>query len=192
MDETQVVDALGQVRQQVGDRYLPVCPRGLNAQGLRVEVAVLPLKRDQLVDPGHRLAVALDQLGLVVPGVEMADRAGAEDLHHPLRLRREVRRGRERILDLCPEKAVLREQRAQRHAPEASGHLAEETAAVEELAADRRQGDRHVGLTRKGTVERRPSRPATPRGCPRRPAPRRPGRARSDRNRAARPPRSRS
>ena len=55
---------------------------------------MLALEGDQLLLAGHRLAVALDQLGLVVPGIEVAARPGAEDHEHPLGLRREVRRAR--------------------------------------------------------------------------------------------------
>ena len=69
--------------------YLPLCPRGRNSQGLLIRLPRLALKRDQLVGARHRLVVPLDQLGLVVPGVEMAARAGAEDHQHPLGLGRE-------------------------------------------------------------------------------------------------------
>ena len=83
-----------QVRQQVRDVYLPHWPRGLKGVGAFRQVAVGALEGDELLAAGQRLAVALDQFRLVVQRVEMAARAGAEDVQDALRLGREVRRPR--------------------------------------------------------------------------------------------------
>ena len=78
--------------------YLPVCPRGLNFQGLCARLPFSPWKVISFSTARHRLAVALPELGLVVPGIEMADRAGAEDVQDSLGLGGKMRRfGRERI-----------------------------------------------------------------------------------------------
>ena len=82
VNEAQVVGAFGQVRQQVRDVLAGLPPRP-EFPGALGQVAVFALESDQLLDTGHRLAVALPELGLVVPGIEMADRAGAEDVQAP-------------------------------------------------------------------------------------------------------------
>ena len=160
VDEAHVIGAFGQVRQQVRKRLAALAPRP-ELPGAACEVAVLALERDQLLDPGHRLPVPLDQLGLVIPGVEVADRAGAEDVQHPLRPAGEVRRpGRHRVgrssgrLRLpCPgigrEQPPLAQHRRQRDPADPGGHVAQEAAAVEQMAADEHgRSVRHGGSPR--------------------------------------------
>src|SRR4051812_9737625 len=57
----------------------------------RDEIAVGALERDEALGAGHELAVALDELGLVVERVDVADGAGAEDDEDSLCARGEVR-----------------------------------------------------------------------------------------------------
>ena len=78
------------LRQQVGEVFAALAARFEGVGAFR-QVAVGPLEGDELLGARHRLAVALDQFRLVVPGVEMAARPGAEDMQDPLGLGREVR-----------------------------------------------------------------------------------------------------
>ena len=116
---------------------------GLAARAERVlrsgQVARRALERDGR-PAGQRLAVALDQLRLVVPGVELADGAGAEDDDDVLRLRREVRRPRRerpgRIDDRRRRCAASRPSRPSRFAsaiePSAVALLGEKLPAIEQ------------------------------------------------------------
>src|SRR5579862_1569874 len=74
---------------------------------------------------GHRLAVAAEELGLIVEGVEVADAAHAKDLYNPLRLRREVRAGR--LPDLrC---RLIVQQAGQRNRAEPTARVPQKVAA---------------------------------------------------------------
>src|SRR5262249_6279904 len=106
------------------------------------EVAVLALKRDELLHPRHRLPVALDELRLVVPRVDVTDGPGAEDEEDALRLRLEVRPARrERLIGSdvgTNRRALLRgEQRRQGDTAQAGTGVLQEGAAVEESASGR-------------------------------------------------------
>ena len=148
VDEAQVVGQLRQVRQQIGD-HLARLPARLEFPVRLHEVAVLALKGDELVPPGHRLAVALDQLRLVIPRVQMAQRAGAKDHQHILRLGREMRRARRVGMLRRPvrtngrfvraEQLLLGEQRKERDAAQAGAAVAEKIAAIQQPATGVRE-----------------------------------------------------
>ena len=89
MDEAEIIGVLSEVGQQVGKVFAGLAA-WLELPGALGEVPVLALECDDLVDAGHGLAVALDQFGFVVPGVEMADGAGAEDVEDAFGLGREM------------------------------------------------------------------------------------------------------
>ena len=91
MDEGDVVDVLAPGAAAGVLIRLPLGRAGTNGQGLRIRLPFLPWKRDEVLLARQWLAVALLQLGLVVPEVDVRGGAGAEDLQDPLRLRREVR-----------------------------------------------------------------------------------------------------
>jgi len=90
VDKGNIVDPLGEVGQEVADPFagLSVLTEG---PGTFHEIAGLAEKRIHLTLAGHRFAVAADEFGLVVEGVDVADAACAEDLDDALHLRREVR-----------------------------------------------------------------------------------------------------
>ena len=69
---------------------LPHWPRREKFHGLCIRLAVAALKGDDVLAAGQRLAVTLFELGFVLPGVEVADRAGAENLQDAFCLGREV------------------------------------------------------------------------------------------------------
>src|SRR5262249_43239899 len=79
MDEAHLVGAFGQMGQQVRDPFAAFTALAEGPWATR-EVAVFALERDQLVDTRQRLAVALPEGRLVVPGVEVADSARTEDV----------------------------------------------------------------------------------------------------------------
>ena len=146
MDEAKVIRLLGQMGQQVGD-VLARLPSGPEFPGALVQGAVLSLEGDQRLDPGHRLAVPLDQLGLVVPGVQMADRPGAEEVQDALRpgrkrggLRRQGPGLRSRWSGR--EQPSLGQQGTQGDSPHSRCHVGEEPAAIEQMLAEQSLGTR--------------------------------------------------
>ena len=94
--------------------------------------------------PGIGWPCALDQLRLVVEGVEVAERPGAEDHEHALRLRREVRlprrtrlpqvnRGANGGFGFLRPQLVLGQQMRERDGAEAGGGVGKEGAASKQL-----------------------------------------------------------
>jgi hypothetical protein len=96
MHEAQVIGEFGKVRQQVRNHFPAFAPRLERPQRLD-EIAVRTLKRHQTVATRQRLIVPLDQLGLIVPRIDVTERARAENHQHLLgtwfemRLSRRVR-----------------------------------------------------------------------------------------------------
>ena len=63
---------------------IPHCPYFLNVHGDGISPPGVPMRSPHLADAGHRLALALQQLGLGIEGVHLADAAVAEDRDHRL------------------------------------------------------------------------------------------------------------
>ena len=128
--------------------YLPVCPARPEFPGALGQVAVFALKGDQLVDPGHRLAVPLPELGLVVPGIEVADRARAKDVQDSLGFGGEMRWfGCERIRSAAGDTGVASAASSPSSARSADNAIppmpwpdAQEVAAVEQVAGQECRG----------------------------------------------------
>jgi hypothetical protein len=80
------------MRNHVGD-HLAGLAAGAKFVLRSRQFACRPLKRDGRT-VRERLAVLLDQFGLEIPGLQLADGAGAEDDEHVFRFTREVRRSR--------------------------------------------------------------------------------------------------
>ena len=78
MDEAKVVRQSRKVRQHVREHFAGLAAR-FECPVWSCKVPVLALKGDQFVAAGQRLAVALDELGLVVPCIDMAQRARREN-----------------------------------------------------------------------------------------------------------------
>ena len=106
MNETHVVHHRPQMRHQIR-HHLPALPiRPELPRALR-QHPLLPLKRDQLLSPRHRLPVILDQIRLVIKGVYLTHRPGTEYHQHVLRPRLKMRlprRIRIRRIDLRPDR----------------------------------------------------------------------------------------
>ena len=152
LDERHVVDALRRVREEIAHpraalavlAELPL--RADHAALVLVAAAALGLDLD-------RLAVVLEEIGLVVVGIDVARTAVAEDEDHALRLawqhrglcRKRVRADgldqRRRAVEgerLLVEESVLREHARERHRGERTACLPEELAA--RAAAERVHG----------------------------------------------------
>ncbi len=116
-------------------------------------IALLSLKRNQLIRTGQRLAVAGDQFRLVVKRVDMTAGPRAEDHDNSLRRRRKVRlprRKRPRGINVRPDRRLpadatlrllirpqqplLRQHHRQCDAAKARGRVIEKTAAVEKMS----------------------------------------------------------
>src|SRR5262245_56841592 len=98
MDETQIIRQPGEIWQHIGNHFARLSSRAEFPQWLD-EISVLALKRDELVLAGQRLVVSFNELGLVIPRVDMAERARTKDDENVFGFRREVRRARcERML----------------------------------------------------------------------------------------------
>src|SRR5437870_102609 len=93
MDEAEIVGEFRQMRQHIGNRLAALTPRAKWPMRL-CEVAVFALKGDQLVLTRQGLAVALEQLRLIIPCLEVGAGAGAEDDKNVPGLWREGRRSR--------------------------------------------------------------------------------------------------
>ena len=147
VDEAHLISERPQVRQQIA-RHRAALSAGAKFPLRADEIAVLPLKCDQFLPPvGHRRIVPADQLRLVVEGVDVGERPGAEDDQHPRRPRGEVRRagvaGAGRI-DQRPkwyggwrggtEQVVPAEERCQGHAAKPGGTAGEKITPIEQLA----------------------------------------------------------
>src|SRR4051794_9529105 len=83
MDETHFVRQGSEVRKHFGNHLSGLSPRPEFPQRLS-EGAIRALEGDQLFTPGEGLAVALDELGLVIPNVKMTERARTKDYEHIL------------------------------------------------------------------------------------------------------------
>src|SRR5439155_7230108 len=102
-------------------------------------------KRDELFLAGHGLAVTLDQFRLVVPRLQMAASAGAEDDKDILRLGTEVGRARRMRMLWRPlgpnrrfvsaEEFLFRKHRDEHDAAQPCAAEAEEIAAIEQPPA---------------------------------------------------------
>ena len=119
---------------------LPLCPRGLNVQGLLIRLPLLPWKVTSLSTPGIGVSCAFDQLGLVIPRVEVAARARAKDHQHPLCPRRKMRRARRTAprngwpAGSAPlrQPAIPRQQAGQCNAAEPTGGVREKITPIEQ------------------------------------------------------------
>jgi hypothetical protein len=136
---TEVVNPGGQVRQQVRDILARLPPR-LEGPGALAQRSVLSLEGDEVFRAGHRLAVPLDQLGFVVPRVQMADGPGAEDVQDPLRPGRKLggsRRQRSvlRTRRSRREQSAFGQHRALGDSAHTGGHVGEEPATIEQMTA---------------------------------------------------------
>ena len=70
---------------------LPDLPLGLKSQRGLIRLPFFTLKRDEFIEARHRLAMALEQLRLIVPRFEMAARSRAEYHQYVLGFGGEVR-----------------------------------------------------------------------------------------------------
>ena len=138
MDEAHLVSELGEMRHQVGDHLAAVAPRPERPERLG-ELADRALER-HCGCVWRDLAVVAIERRLVVPGVDVADRAGAEDDEQAFGLGREVRcsrcirmRRRDRRTDRrCRrgQKAIAGEQVRECHAACRRAAVVQEAAAM--------------------------------------------------------------
>src|SRR5581483_12144704 len=90
VEERNVIDAAGEVRQQVADPQ-PALAAATEDERTLHEAARLAEEGVDLTLAGQLLAVMPGEIRLVVEGIDVAHPAGAEDLDDALRLRGEVR-----------------------------------------------------------------------------------------------------
>jgi len=79
VDEAKFVRQLREVRQQIAD-HLPRLPTRPKTPQRRRQVALLALKSNEPIGARHYLSIASHQFRLVVKGIDVADRARAEDI----------------------------------------------------------------------------------------------------------------
>src|SRR5436190_1420059 len=91
MDKAHLVGQLGPAGRQVGERFAALSARP-EAPARLGQVALLPLKSYR--GRWHWLAIAANQLRLVIERIEVANRTRAKDHEDPARLGRDVRRPR--------------------------------------------------------------------------------------------------
>ena len=90
MNEAKVICELRQGGKHIGN-HLAGLPPWFEIPQRFGEVAVLSLKRNELIQPRHRSAMTFDQFRFVIPGFEMAAGAGAKNHQDILGPRCEVR-----------------------------------------------------------------------------------------------------
>ena len=90
VDEGNVVNVPGHVRQQAGD-LLAAFSASDKRPGTLHQVAVLALERNQILLARQRLATPTFQFGFVFPQIDLRSAAGAEDLQHAVCPSRVVR-----------------------------------------------------------------------------------------------------
>ena len=140
VDEAHVIGQRTEMRHEIGDHLARLAawtelPRALG-QG-----SLCALEGDESLCAGHVLAVAFDEFGLVVKGVELAACAGAKDHQHAFRPRLVMRCawcvgvcG----INLWPDRhghglrLIATQQVRERDAAESGGGVSEEGAAIEE------------------------------------------------------------
>ena len=81
MNERNVVRARADVRHEVADPFATLAVL-LPAPGAGHAIAWIALKQLDLLARIEGLAVAANELGLVIEGIDLADNAGTEDLQH--------------------------------------------------------------------------------------------------------------
>ncbi len=88
-----VIGKLADVADEIADHLpaLPITPEGIQRPR---EISLLPLRSDKAIGARQRLAVALGQLGFVIPSVHLADCAAAKDDENLLGFGRKMRRSR--------------------------------------------------------------------------------------------------
>ena len=144
MNEAEVVHMLAKMRQKVRHHFATFTA-GPEFPGAAGQRALFALKRDELVAPRQRLAVAANQFGFVVKSVELAARAAAKDHQNILCPRRNVRRaggkrsggvdgGPDRVesRDAGAEEPLGSEQMSEGNGPEAQASIGEERPSVEQ------------------------------------------------------------
>ena len=141
MHERDVVREFGEIRDQVADPFagLAVLAEAVLGPG---QVARRALERHGR-PARQRFAVPLDQLGFVVPGLELTHRAGTEDHDDVLRLSGEMWRSGcvgsggvdDRAMVLGRQQAVAAEQVGERDGAQRGGAVRQEPAAVQERAS---------------------------------------------------------
>ena len=89
MNEGNVIDMARHVRQH-GRTHFARLSLGFERPGTFHDVAVFPLKADEVFFAGQWLAMILFQAGFVFPQVHMRGGAGAEDLQDPFGFWREM------------------------------------------------------------------------------------------------------
>ena len=90
MEETHLIRQRAEMRHEVRD-HLAALTVGPERPRAFCQRALLALEGDELLTARHRLAVVFDEFRLVVEGVHLAHRAGAENHEHVLRPRWVVR-----------------------------------------------------------------------------------------------------
>ena len=134
MHEGQVVGQFREMRDQVADHF------SRTAAGAKRILWSREIPRGTLKGHGgsarQRLTVPFDQLRLVVPGFQLADRSGAENYDDVLRLRREMRQPR--CVGPCQvdrrrgEQAIATQHAGEGDRAERGRGVREELAAVEQ------------------------------------------------------------
>ncbi len=139
MDEAHLVGQRTELRNEIGNHFAALSARAELPRAL-VQISLPPLKGQQPLPPGHRLAVAFDEFGFVIKRVHLAHAAGAENHEHALRPRLMMRCawcvgvcG----IDLWPDRhgrglRFATQQVRERDAAESGGGVSEEGAAIEE------------------------------------------------------------
>ena len=143
MDEAELVGQFGQVREQLGNVFarLPARFEFVRAFG---QVALFSLEGDEFVAAGHRLAVALDQFGFVIPSINVAARAGTEEEQNPFGFGSEMGRTRAqrvvrtndradwRSIFFRSEQSLVSQQCGQSDTAQAGSRASKELTAVEQ------------------------------------------------------------
>ena len=93
VDETHVIDATSEVRQQAADPRAALAVLAKTIDALH-HLPRLAEETEVLAFAFESLAVETFQLWLVIKRVDVADATAAENLHHPFRFGRKVRRAR--------------------------------------------------------------------------------------------------
>ena len=132
-------DGLAEVRDKIGN-HLAALPARAELPRALVQISLPPLKGQQPLPSGHRLAVAFDEFGFVIKRVHLAHAAGAENHEHAFCTRRKMcwpQRIGIRGIDFRADRrsrmrAFLPEQMCECDPAEPGGGVREKIAAIEE------------------------------------------------------------
>jgi hypothetical protein len=131
VDERHPVDHVAERRHRLGEQ-LPAAAVGLEIPDRLEPGAEAVLKRLHVLAEVARLAVLPHELGLVVEEIDVAGRAGTEQLHHPLDPWR-IDAGRVNRASPCRGRRIplAREHRGQGQRPKATAGTGQKVTASE-------------------------------------------------------------